>query len=606
MKQMSCDEMSVPPYLLLTTFGERLQESMSNESKETEKVVRLTELSTSGVMGSLPGRFTDYNDQFVQTISDSGDILEHAMNRGGQNQEETSANSNRNIIQSVHYDEEMADLGDFAEEDSVSVSRNPNDFDGEEHEDGSDNVNGDAKKRSKGSIGKNYPLPTKWVTSPNSPLALSQNGLNVKFAFRQSQPAQRHYDVKCAKGNAVIPINCGVFYYEIRVLNASSKNYEKACDISLGFMNAGELSNISKAPGLENGTYGFHGADGNVYANHTLSEKYNKPFGINDVIGCGVNFTNKTIFYTKNGVHLGTAFKDVYSPLVAVIGMKDDNAIMTNFGQSDFAYNIEGYVSQVGRKLKAKIMNLATKTDEDDDVNMNASTGTLSNNPSSLDLYTADTEDAIFYDARALVASYFDYLGYVDVCKAFAEEISEDDEEIGITNVAGDPIDTEVLQIRQQIRNYLIKGQLDEAMSLTRMKFPSVFEEDGSILFELQCQKLIQLIKESKIDEAIKFGHSLSADLSSESSKQLDHLNDIFSLLAYQDPSESEFGYLLSNEEVLKLCNRLNGEILRSLGKTRESLLSSRIEEVKALISGLNESEELDSLLLTKKDLGID
>jgi len=34
-------------------------------------------------------------------------------------------------------------------------------------------------------------------------------------------------------------------------------------------------------------------------------------FSTNDVIGCGINFFKREIFYTHNGVFLGASFKDI-------------------------------------------------------------------------------------------------------------------------------------------------------------------------------------------------------------------------------------------------------------------------------------------------------
>ncbi len=59
--------------------------------------------------------------------------------------------------------------------------------------------------------------------------------------------------------------------------------------------------------GWENVSWGYHGDDGNFFYSDKL-EPYGPVFTADDTIGCCLNFTNNTVFYTKNGVHLGNYY----------------------------------------------------------------------------------------------------------------------------------------------------------------------------------------------------------------------------------------------------------------------------------------------------------
>lgn len=82
---------------------------------------------------------------------------------------------------------------------------------------------------------------------------------------------------------------------------------------------------LNSLPGWGRDSWGYHGDDGNAFA----SERDGKPFGpqftskssythpyldrtgltclvAGDVIGCGIDFKLSKVFYTKNGVLLGT------------------------------------------------------------------------------------------------------------------------------------------------------------------------------------------------------------------------------------------------------------------------------------------------------------
>lgn len=88
----------------------------------------------------------------------------------------------------------------------------------------------------------------------------------------------------------------------------------------------------------------FSGDDGNFFASSGKGRDFGPKFTTNDIVGCGINFVSRTIFFTKNGVNIGVAQTNVPidKPLYPTIGMQaKDQIVDTNFGQSKFTYNIE-------------------------------------------------------------------------------------------------------------------------------------------------------------------------------------------------------------------------------------------------------------------------
>ena len=55
-------------------------------------------------------------------------------------------------------------------------------------------------------------------------------------------------------------------------------------------------------------SWGYHGNDGKFYGRILGGEPYGPIFTTGDTIGCCLNFINNTVFYTKNGVHLGNYY----------------------------------------------------------------------------------------------------------------------------------------------------------------------------------------------------------------------------------------------------------------------------------------------------------
>lgn len=73
--------------------------------------------------------------------------------------------------------------------------------------------------------------------------------------------------------------------------------------IIIGF--AGKDVSLSRAPGWEPESWGYHGDDGNLFAAQSTGKPYGPTFGQGDTVGCLVNFRTATASFTKNGQDLG-------------------------------------------------------------------------------------------------------------------------------------------------------------------------------------------------------------------------------------------------------------------------------------------------------------
>lgn len=63
--------------------------------------------------------------------------------------------------------------------------------------------------------------------------------------------------------------------------------------------------------GWDKQSYGYHGDDGHSFCSSGTGLPYGPTFTTGDVIGCCVNLIDRTCSYTKNGINIGIAFREL-------------------------------------------------------------------------------------------------------------------------------------------------------------------------------------------------------------------------------------------------------------------------------------------------------
>lgn len=97
-----------------------------------------------------------------------------------------------------------------------------------------------------------------------------------------------------------------------------------------------------RLPGWDEESYGFHGDDGAIFHGRGWQlREFGPTFGYRDVVGCGLDVMNRSIFFTLNGKFLGTAFTNVNvdKPLFPTVGIDANCAVSFNFGQTPFKFD---------------------------------------------------------------------------------------------------------------------------------------------------------------------------------------------------------------------------------------------------------------------------
>lgn len=145
------------------------------------------------------------------------------------------------------------------------------------------------------------PLPTRWGVAKEdkaSGLEVMADGLEVKYTGPRNNQ-ERENDACAIRADHPMPLQCGLYYFEITVLSRKHND----TTICIGFSSKSVA--LNRAPGWEPESWGYHGDDGNSFASQNVGKRYGPPFSSGDTIGCGVNFRTGTAFFTKNGQYLG-------------------------------------------------------------------------------------------------------------------------------------------------------------------------------------------------------------------------------------------------------------------------------------------------------------
>ena len=334
---------------------------------------------------------------------------------------------------------------------------------------------------------------------------------------------------------------------------------------SLKTTNPFVVSNTKQFYGIDDTFFGYHGFDGKAFS-ILESEPFAKPFGTNDVIGCGINYINGTIFFTKNGILLGTAFSEFHDiNLVPAIAMKPGNSIQTNFGLfEEFTFDILGYQNKWKQAAYDHIFNsvevnhgysLIPENDSDYKMDMNQDElpfllgkdkridekdGSLSKlQLIYVPINKLNIEDeSIPSTLNYLINGYLIHEGLIDVAKGFLKDLKDEIEmeselENNCETSCNDncnhnvniDVQRQILQynegqifkeekmlcIRQELRKLINSREIDKCIEYIRIQIPGFLESNIETLFELKLVKFLIDIERNNanVSDLIFEGQSL-------------------------------------------------------------------------------------------------
>ncbi|CCE63346.1 hypothetical protein TPHA_0E02540 [Tetrapisispora phaffii CBS 4417] len=505
----------------------------------------------------------------------------------------------------------------------------------------------------------NYFLPSRWVAQPSTPIMLTKDGVtglgnsSSRDSSNSRQPiSTRISRTKVSKknmneyaitvaNNPISTSNLGIFYYEVKILN--SKKIGNETNVIVGYKvwdslmnseilssednsqrprvfsdtNSNRTSTISfpHRPNTNStdttsetwdGMYGICGIDGTVLGEN--KKPLTTPFTVEQTIGCGINYIDGSIFFTKNGLLLGSGYESIEeTELIPFIAIKPGTEVRTNFGLYDhFLFDILGYqdhwkakgyqeifsedttphmnntdtVAYEKKSPKATTFTSPSKIDFDDDLmSYPDQTDTLEikehriiNNemikPEGVKINFLNLkDDSLQSTLKTVINEYLVHEGLIDVAKGFLDDlkkstIKNDDifdpidrnEKVIKFNEKKIVLEESNLKVRQKVRRLVNEGKINECILLLNNEFPELLSNNDTLYFELEVASYLNTIlasSEITIIDIIQLGRELSNKFvySSSISEVLkptfkNTLDDLSRLLVYEDPVNDAPGEL--------------------------------------------------------------
>lgn len=464
------------------------------------------------------------------------------------------------------------------------------------------------------------PLPSKWSDVEKNPgLDVLGDGLEVRY---NGPSSKTDMDAAAARSDYPMTPQCGMYYFEVEI-----KDKSKDGMIAVGF--SSQKANLDRLPGWETESWAYHGDDGKIFCGESTGKNYGPTFTKGDIIGCGINFWTGCAFFTRNGVDLGIAFRELKTvrPFPSVGMKKHPGAwVGANFGQKPFIFDIDGMMAREHMKVAEEINATEVKF-----------------------LHPPLDEDLLLQE---LVAHFLAHDGYVETAKAFASEVKaesvalqqkqsaslkevEADDDFDAINRQSKCVLIPFMAVTDPvvgIRAAILEGDIDKALKITNKHYRGVLEENPLILFRLKCRKFVELIrrcseiqtmqaeKASKstnghsrtshidvfeqdmelddqitegdewermdteeeaestmryaeiLEEAMGYGQQLRQEYRDEGKEYKKPLDEVFSLIAYDDAKASVYGHLLDPKGRVTVAEELNSAILGTLARLKPRL----------------------------------
>ncbi|TYH71357.1 hypothetical protein ES332_D05G180700v1 [Gossypium tomentosum] len=168
-------------------------------------------------------------------------------------------------------------------------------------------------------------------------------------------------------------------------------------------------------------------------------------------------------------------------------------------------------------------------------------------------------------DMNKLVMNFLVTEGNVEAAKKFRMESGT--HHIGLATI------TDRMAVKKAAQCGNVKDAIEKINDLN----PEILDTNPQLFFQLQQQRLIELIRNGKVEAALEFAQEELAPRAEENQSFLEELERTISLVAFEDTSNCPVGELLDISQRLKTASEVNAAVLTSQNPKLPSLLKMLI-----------------------------
>ncbi|KAF8093349.1 hypothetical protein N665_0384s0034 [Sinapis alba] len=169
-------------------------------------------------------------------------------------------------------------------------------------------------------------------------------------------------------------------------------------------------------------------------------------------------------------------------------------------------------------------------------------------------------------DMNTLVMNFLVTEGFVEAADKFQRESGT--KQIDLATI------TDRMAVKKAVQN----GNVEDAIEKVNDLNPEILDTNPELFFHLQQQRLIELIRQGKTEEALEFAQEELAPRGEENQAFLQELEKTVALLVFEDASNCPVKDLLDISHRLKTASEVNAAILTSQSHEKDPKLPSLLK----------------------------